>query len=290
MKMRTEAEMMSLIMTTAVNDPRVRAVIMNGSRANPNAPKDIFQDYDIVYVVTDIDTFTRSHNWIDIFGSRIILQMPENMRDPAGDGRFVYLMLLADGNRIDLQLIPVEKRVQLIENDSESILLLDKDGIIQPFPPAGDIDYLIKQPSEKEFFSCCNDFWWCLQNIAKGIWRDELPYAMFMLNVIVRDELHSMIEWYIGTKTEFSVSSGKCGKYFKKYLSSEMWADYTATYTDADYNNMWSSVFNACNLFKETAEAVAAHFGYYYSIDDELMMLEYLRHIRDLPSNAAEIY
>ena len=27
---------------------------MNGSRANPNAPRDIFQDYDIVYVVEEL--------------------------------------------------------------------------------------------------------------------------------------------------------------------------------------------------------------------------------------------
>ena len=48
--MRSEQEMYDLIVRTAGNDDRVRAVIMNGSRANPNAPRDIFQDYDIVYV------------------------------------------------------------------------------------------------------------------------------------------------------------------------------------------------------------------------------------------------
>jgi len=40
--MRTEKEMMELIMRTAKEDARIRAVYMNGSRINPNAPKDIF--------------------------------------------------------------------------------------------------------------------------------------------------------------------------------------------------------------------------------------------------------
>ena len=48
--MRSEEEMMHLILQVAKDDERVRAVYLNGSRTNPNAPKDCFQDYDVVYV------------------------------------------------------------------------------------------------------------------------------------------------------------------------------------------------------------------------------------------------
>ena len=51
--MRTEKEMIDLIMNTK-EDERIRAVIMNGSRVNPNVKRDCFQDYDIIYVVKDI--------------------------------------------------------------------------------------------------------------------------------------------------------------------------------------------------------------------------------------------
>lgn len=47
--MRIEKEMFDLILGVAQKDERIRAVYMNGSRTNSNAPKDIFQDYDIVY-------------------------------------------------------------------------------------------------------------------------------------------------------------------------------------------------------------------------------------------------
>ena len=36
--MRSEEEMLTLIIETAREDERIRAVIMNGSRAKPNAP------------------------------------------------------------------------------------------------------------------------------------------------------------------------------------------------------------------------------------------------------------
>lgn len=136
--MRDEKEMMDLILDTANNDERIRAVIMNGSRTNPNVKKDIFQDYDIVYIVKDIDSFTSDHSWVDIFGERVMMQMPEDMVLPPADnsGHFVYLMQFKDGNRIDLTLIPLEKMDELFGSDSLSILLLDKDDIIGPFPPS----------------------------------------------------------------------------------------------------------------------------------------------------------
>ena len=41
--MRSEKEMYELILRIAREDERIRAVYMNGSRTNSNAPKDIFQ-------------------------------------------------------------------------------------------------------------------------------------------------------------------------------------------------------------------------------------------------------
>ena len=43
--MRSEAEMMRMIVETAKADERIRAVYMNGSRTNLNAVRDCFQDY-----------------------------------------------------------------------------------------------------------------------------------------------------------------------------------------------------------------------------------------------------
>jgi len=77
--MRNEEEIIALILHIAKNDERVRAVLLNGSRANPGVKKDRFRDFDIVYIVTDIKTFLNDHDWINIFGERLILQMPKEM-------------------------------------------------------------------------------------------------------------------------------------------------------------------------------------------------------------------
>ena len=66
-------------MIVAGADDRIRTVLLNGSRANPNIKPDIFQDFDIVFIVRDINSFLSDHSWTDVFGKRIMMQMPEEM-------------------------------------------------------------------------------------------------------------------------------------------------------------------------------------------------------------------
>ncbi|WP_371925950.1 aminoglycoside 6-adenylyltransferase [Halobacillus sp. A5] len=75
--MRREQEMMKLIINIAKEDERIRAAYMNGSRTNPNVPKDIFQDYDIVYVVKETKPFIEDKGWIHNFGDILIFQEPD---------------------------------------------------------------------------------------------------------------------------------------------------------------------------------------------------------------------
>lgn len=277
--MRTEKEMLDLILGFAQKDPRVCAAYMNGSRANPAAPKDVYQDYDIVYVVRNFSEFVANQCWIDIFGERLMLQMPEAMREPCGAGHFNWMMLFADGNRLDLTLVPIEKP-ELIMRDSQTIVLLDKEGILPNFPKPCDCDYHVCAPSELFFSSCCNNFWWCMQNVAKGIARRELPYAMLMYHTIVRQDLHDMVSWYIGVHHDFRVSTGKMGKYFEKYLPHELYAQYMKTYSDSNFGNMWQAISEACDLFRALATDVGQHINYAYNLQDDSNMCAYISRVK----------
>jgi len=291
--MRTEQQMLDLIIETAQCDERIRAVIMNGSRANPNAPRDPFQDFDIVYIVTDVEPFTRNLEWIRRFGEMMILQMPEDMQDPPPDngGYFVYLMQFMDGNRIDLGIFTLSQwEEQNKDGDSLSVLLLDKDGTIEPFPPASDADYLPKSPTAKAFADCCNEFWWDSPYVAKGLWRQEILYAKHIQDVYVREQLMKMLTWHIGVKTDFKVSPGKLGKYFEKYLEPELWDMLLKTYADASYENTWNALFTMRDLFRKVAVPMAEHFGFEYPFDDDRRVSAHLEHVRSLPRDAKEIY
>ncbi|WP_078579357.1 aminoglycoside 6-adenylyltransferase [Salipaludibacillus agaradhaerens] len=293
--MRNEQEMFELIISVAKNDERIRAVYMNGSRTNPNVPKDIFQDYDIVYVVTDTSSFIKDEHWIEIYGDVLMKQEPDKLEKGKGldanfERTYAYLMLFTDGNRIDLRIQTAEAMLEEYGEDKLTIPLLDKDAILPSIPPPSDLDYHVNKPTEGQYDSCTNNFWWCLQNVAKGIRRDELPYSKLMFEYTTRVALDEMVNWWIGIENDFQVSTGKMGKYFKKYLPESYWEMYINTYSDSDYENMWQSVFIACKLFRILSHDVANHFHFSYPVEDDNNMTKYLRHLRDLPANAKEIF
>jgi len=289
--MRTEREMLDLIITTARSDERVRAVILNGSRANPSAPKDCFQDFDVVYFVTDMAPFIRNLEWIERFGELMILQLPEDMQDPppATDEGYGYLMQFADGNRIDLGIYPLAMIPEKIQ-DSLTVVLLDKDGIIPALPPADESSYLPKPPTAKQFADCCNEFWWVSAYVAKGLWREELPYARTILEVWTRDQLTKMLTWYIGVQTGFTVNPGKLGKCFQKYLEPELYEMLLKTYADGNIEHTWDALFAMGDLFRLTALRVAGHFGFIYNAIEDDNMTAHLGRVRALPRNAKEMH
>jgi aminoglycoside 6-adenylyltransferase len=290
--MRSEREMLDLIVNTARVDERVRAVVMNGSRVNPTVPKDFFQDYDVVYLVTEKESFLADPGWIKVFGELMILQLPDEMSDPPPEGEglsYGYLMQFTDGNRIDLSLFPVDKVDQLGE-DSLTLTLLDKDGVLPTFPPPNDSGYMPQPPTAKAFFDCTNEFWWVCPYVAKGLWRHEIVYAKHIFDIYVREQLDKMLAWYVGVCHDFQKSPGKLGKYLETCLEPELWQLLLSTYSNADYDHTWQALLSMGELFRCIAIPVAQHFGFTYPHDDDARVSAHLRHIRQLPRAAAEMY
>lgn len=290
--MRSEAEMFDLILRIAKEDERIRAVYMNGSRTNPKVPKDIFQDYDIVYVVTDTKPFIQDKGWIDRFGERLFMQYPDESPDDPGDIENLYgwLMQFADGNRIDLHVESITHAKKNILCDKLCKILLDKDGLLPAVPESTDEDYWVVRPTREQYLCTCNEFWWCLDNVAKGLWREEIPYVQDMLNFVIRKQLEKILSWKIGIDTDFSVSIGKSGKYMYRWLSGEEWQAYLATYAAGDAESCWDAVENMCELFESAAIWVGKQLGYAYNLEEGRNCRKFLKHVRKLPKDAEMIY
>jgi aminoglycoside 6-adenylyltransferase len=289
--MRTEKEILDLVIRFAQDNEKIRAVLIEGSRANPNAPKDKYMDYDINFFVKETKPFIENQSWLSAFGTPLIVQEPELIDNITGwfgeemhdfDRWYSWLVLFDDGVRIDFSFNPINIKEHMEKNGEPVIVLLDKDNILPKYPEPSDCVYHVKKPSNEQFHACCNEFWWCLNNVAKGIARDELPYAMNMYNTIVRNMLHKMLEWHIGIEHDFSVSAGKDGKYFKRLLPRDVYEKYAATYSDSDYESFWTAVFTACGLFHEVAVKVAGFLEVEYNQAEENGMMKYMSKCREV--------
>jgi aminoglycoside 6-adenylyltransferase len=260
---------------------------MNGSRTNPNVKKDIFQDYDVVYVVTETASFLQDKNWTRVFGEMLIIQYPDEL-NKIGGGKpdfnrdYGYLMQFADGNRIDLSIKTLDLVLEEYTADKLTIPLLDKDNVLPAIPAPSDIDYWVKKPSADLYYRCCNEFYWVLLYIGKGLWRDEILYALDCMNYWVRPQLLEMLSWHAGIQTDFSCSMGKSGKYLKDYLPPDLWNRYLLTYPKADIPAVWEASFIMTELFEEIAVKVGKEFGYVYNYNEAKRCTDFMKHIYSL--------
>ena len=127
--MRTDQEILGLILETA-KKLQVNAVAISGSRIDTKAPKDEFQDYDLVYVVDDIDNLTSDLSWLDQFGKRIIEQ------EVTLGHRRLYLILFEDGNRIDLTLCPKDHINEWVDSEAGFTVLVDEKDLFESYSPS----------------------------------------------------------------------------------------------------------------------------------------------------------
>lgn len=272
MALRTEQEMMSMLIDFARKDDRIRLVTLEGSRTNKNIPADPFQDYDISYFVTELDSFKENDQWLDVFGKRIMMQKPEDMElFPSELGNwFSYLMLFEDGNKVDLTLIPIDETEPYFA-DSHGLVevLLDKDERIKHEVLPSDHQYWTRKPTAREFDDCCNEFWMVSTYVVKGLARKEILFAIDHLNEIARPNLLRMMAWQIGCEKGFTFSVGKNYKFIDHHLPKEDWDSLLSSYRENSYADMWESLFTCYELFRKYSKAVAESLGYPYPTYDE---------------------
>lgn len=101
-------------------------------------------------------------------------------------------MIFPDGNRIDLHITANP----YIDDGEPAVVLLDKEKYLPEIEVQKDHWY-VKKPEQKIFSDCCNEFHWCLNNVAKEIARDELSYAMEQLGFTYDESEEKGIEHYM---------------------------------------------------------------------------------------------
>ena len=264
--MRAETEMLDLILQTA-KTIQVEAVVMSGSRTNQNAPKDEFQDYDLVYVVDDIDNLTSDLSWLDQFGKRIIEQ------EVTLDHRRLYLMLFEDGNRIDLTLCPKEHIQEWVDSEAGFTVLEDPEHLFEPYSQNLE-RFWIHPASGTDFEKTCNEFWWVSAYVVKGICRNQLIYATDHLYGICQQELLKVLAWQVASD-KGKVDVGKNYKYLFNYLPTEKEKEFSDLLDLSSLEKITQSLYDTMELFHREAQYLAQKMGFDYDKEVAEKMVQY---------------
>ena len=263
---RSEEQMLRLILQVAENI-QVEAVAMSGSRTNPKAPKDEFQDYDVVYVVDDLDNLTSDLSWLDQFGTRIIEQ-----HNVLGN-RHLYLTLFEDGNRIDLTLCPKNHIQEWVDSEADYTVLKDEKGLFVPYSPNPQ-RYWTSPASAIDFEKACNEFWWVSAYVVKGICRKQVIYATDHLYEICQQELLKVLAWQVASDLG-TVDIGKNYKYLFQYLPTEKEKEFSALLDFSSVEKLTQSLFATIQLFHQEAQILAQKMRFYYDKDVAEKMMRY---------------
>jgi len=264
--MRTDQEMLELILGTA-KKLQVDAVALSGSRTDTKAPKDEFQDYDVVYVVDDLDNLTSDLAWLDQFGTRIIEQ-----HNILGSRR-LYLMLFEDGNRIDLTLCPKDHIQEWVESEADFTVLEDPKGLFVPHSPSPE-RFWTSPASETDFEKSCNEFWWVSAYVVKGICRKQVIYAMDHLYGICQQELLKVLAWQVASDRG-PVDIGKNYKYLFNYLPFDKEKEFSNLLDFASLDKITQTLFATMQLFHQEAQSLAYKMGFDYDKEVAEKMMRY---------------
>lgn len=264
--MRTETEMLDVILKTA-ETLQVAAVAMSGSRTNSQAPQDEFQDYDVVYVVDDLDNLTSDISWLDQFGKRIVEQ------EVILDHRRLYLMLFEDGNRIDLTLCPKEHMKEWVDSESKFIVLEDEKGLFEYYSPSPQ-RFWIHPATETDFKNSCNEFWWVSAYVVKGICRKQVIYATDHLYGICQKELLKVLAWQVAAD-KGTVDIGKNYKCLFQYLPTEKEKEFSDLLDFSSIDKITQSLLATMQLFHREAQFLAQKMGFDYNKEVAEKMMRY---------------
>ena len=264
--MRAETEMLDLILHIA-KTIQVEAVAMSGSRTCPNVPKDEFQDYDVVYIVDDLDNLTSNISWLDRFGKRIIEQ------EVRLGHSHLFLMLFEDGNRIDLTLCPKEHIKEWVDSEAGFTVLEDPEHLFDPY--SQNLERFWMSPaSETDFKNSCNEFWWVSAYVVKGICCQQVIYATDHLYGICQQELLKVLAWQVASDRG-AVDIGKNYKYLFTSLPDEKEKEFSNLLDFSSSDKITQSLFATMKFFHQEAQSLAQKMGFGYDKEVAEKMIEY---------------
>ena len=258
--------MLSLLIKIAKN-LKVKAVALSGSRTDTKAPKDEFQDYDVVYVVDDFDNLTSDLSWLDYFGKRIIEQ------EVVLDHRRLYLMLFEDGNRIDLTLCLKDHIQEWVDSEAGFTVLEDPEHLFEPYSQNLE-RYWTSPASAIDFEKACNEFWWVSAYVVKGICRKQVIYATDHLYGICQQEFLKILAWQVASDRG-KVDIGKNYKYLFNYLPAEQKKEFSNLLDFSSLHKLTQSLFATMEFFHQEAQSLAHKMGFDYDMEVAEKMIQY---------------
>lgn len=284
--MKVRDEKLQQIIDWAKDNKDVSVMLLTSSLVNPLAPVDDFSDLDIELVFENMEPYQLNNEWTHTFGTPV--SMVEEDETVFDNKHAMKMVLYDDYVKVDFKLYKKSEFIKEIHSDTLPEdwdvgykVLVDKHHLTQQLKAPTYQSVIIKKPAAQKFNQVMNDCWWDMTYVAKCLARDEIFYAKFMTENMMRtDYLVPMIEWYIASRHNWDITTNKHGRLFKKYLPSGLWEKIESTFSGSDIGENWNALFAYADLVHLLGVELSEKLGYSYPAELEKNIRKYLEEIR----------
>jgi len=262
--------MLEKIISWAQKEDSIRAMLLTGSRAKKNNSLDAFSDFDVALFVTNQKKYTSNDSWIHDIDT-VLVYIPEiiqcnNQEIP------VRLIIFKDGIGTDIALWSTNHLQSFVDQkqlpfacDEGYTVLLDKDDIAKQLPVASGKRLQKQKPSEEEFFSTINVFFFEAFQCAKYLARKDLWHAK-LRDWTTKEYLLKMIEWHEKSTHGWNYDTFWHGKNMQSWCSKETWKALDNCFAHFDASDSWKALLAIIALFRTIAMQAAENLGYKYPV------------------------
>ena len=278
--MRDRLKVLDEILEFAKKSDNIRAVVLQGSLANPINRIDDLSDLDPLFYVKDVSEFTDDDKWLNQFG-QIITRLYDDWDLGGNLKSYIRMVIYEDGLKVDFGIAPVES-IKDINDLMFYKVLLDKDNLVGPKTVNTEENFYPNLPTSLEYQKVINDFFWDISYIAKSLHREEMYFAKFMFENINRF-VRILLSWHLGIKHNWKVNIGLEGRYLKSLLSKDLWMKVMSTFSGGDIDDNWKALYSTCDLVRELGNEIATKLDFIYPFEKDINMVDYLRKIEKMP-------
>ncbi|MBS7528495.1 aminoglycoside 6-adenylyltransferase [Fusibacter paucivorans] len=280
----TENKIFTRFIDWAERIDNIRMVVLTSTMADAKAQTDFLSDYDVELYVHSLVPFLKNDKWFEALGD-VMVRWPLNPASTFDKAWVTRLVLFEDGTRIDFQ-VTANLEIASAHYDNGCKVLLDKDGLSAQIAAPTYTAYNIRKPTEAMYLKVTSEFWWNAYYVPKYLWREQLPFAKYMMDYILRYEyVHQMVDWYIGLAHKWQVETGALGKYYSVLLPKEIWQAYEATFAGADLQENWDAFYRLIDFFRMLSKEVGTKLGYPYPEKIDQQVTAFCRQIQRTPKS-----
>jgi aminoglycoside 6-adenylyltransferase len=273
------AELLDRIVSWAEACPDIRGAMLVGSQARIDRPADEWSDLDLAVIATDPDRYLAQAGWLEQISKPWVTFLEGTIV-----GSRERRVLFEGALDVDFNFFTPDQFRQILRDMAvtTSVLhrgarvLLDKDGIFPSLPPPSAEAPAVGPPSEAEFLSIVNEFWYRAVWSAKKLRRGELYIAISGCNGGMIRLLREMMERHARATRGWDFDTWHDGRFLERWADPRALEALRAAYAHYDASDIRRALLATMDLFRWVALETAERLGFSYPTMAEERAMEWV--------------